>query len=62
MPFLRKKGIEFATAGGLPPNRDLVFPGGLIPSARGAAQLNRFHGAMGQIKGAQPQTLTAAGG
>ncbi len=62
MPFLRKKGIEFATAGGLPADRDLVFPGGLIPSARGAAQLNRFHAAMGRIKDARPQTMTVAGG
>ena len=23
MPLLRKKGIEFATAGGLPPDRDV---------------------------------------
>jgi hypothetical protein len=62
MPFLRKKGIEFATAGVLPPDRDLDFLGGLIPSARGAARLNRYHEAMGRIKGAQPQTLTVAGG
>ncbi len=41
---------------------DIVFLGSLIPSAGGAAQLNRFHEAMGRIKDARPQTLTVAGG
>jgi anaerobic magnesium-protoporphyrin IX monomethyl ester cyclase len=41
---------------------DVVFFGSMIPAAGGAAQLNRFHGAMERIKEALPATLTVAGG
>jgi radical SAM superfamily enzyme YgiQ (UPF0313 family) len=41
---------------------DAVFFGSMIPAAGGAAQLNRFHAAMGQIKKALPGTITIAGG
>lgn len=41
---------------------DVVFFGAMIAAAGGAAQLNRFHGAMKAIKQSLPQTVTVAGG
>jgi anaerobic magnesium-protoporphyrin IX monomethyl ester cyclase len=41
---------------------DAVFFGSMIPAAGGAAQLNRFHGAMRQIKDMIPGTVTVGGG
>jgi radical SAM superfamily enzyme YgiQ (UPF0313 family) len=41
---------------------DVVFCGGLIAAAGGAAQLNRFHVAMKRIKEVAPKTITVAGG
>jgi radical SAM superfamily enzyme YgiQ (UPF0313 family) len=41
---------------------DVVFFGGMIPAAGGAAQLNRFHAAMKRIKEVAPETITVAGG
>ena len=41
---------------------DVVFFGSVIPAAGGAAQLNRFHAAMKQIKESYPKTVTVGGG
>lgn len=41
---------------------DVVFFGSVIPSAGGAAQLNRFNAAMRQIKEHRPEAVTVAGG
>ena len=41
---------------------DAVFFGSLIPAAGGAAQLDRFNGAMKRVKDLLPQTHTIAGG
>ena len=41
---------------------DVVFFGGMIPAAGGAAQLSRFHAAMQRIKEMAPDTVTVAGG
>jgi len=41
---------------------DAVFFGSMIPAAGGAAQLNRFHGAMKRIKEIMPETITIGGG
>src|SRR5919107_6313390 len=37
---------------------NVVFFGNMIAAAGGAAQLNRFHAAMGRIKDALPETVT----
>ena len=41
---------------------DAVFFGSMIPAAGGAAQLNRFHGAMQRIKEVSPSIVTVGGG
>lgn len=41
---------------------DVVFFGSMIPAAGGAAQLNRFHSAMKQIKDLIPDAITVGGG
>lgn len=41
---------------------DVVFFGSMIPAAGGAAQLNRFHAAMKNIKESHPKTITVGGG
>lgn len=41
---------------------DVLFFGGMIPAAGGAAQLGRFHNAMRRIKEIAPKTVTVAGG
>lgn len=41
---------------------DVVFFGNIIAAAGGAAQLNRFHGAMRRIKQAAPEIITVGGG